>query len=128
MARTAAYIWQQPDWPRLSYERGQISGAVGAARRAQGLVEGRLSAIGLRARQEFAAESWAQDAVATAAIEGERLDLDTVRSSVCRRLGVEGAKASRPAAKPLSKPVHTKTRRWSAWLQRGATSSCLPVN
>src|SRR5678815_3781092 len=95
MARTAAYIWQQPDWPRLSYERGQISGAVGAARRAQGLVEGRLSAIGLRARQEFAAESWAQDAVATAAIEGERLDLDTVRSSVCRRLGVEGAKASR---------------------------------
>jgi Fic family protein len=95
MTRAASYIWQQPDWPRLSYDGGKISGAVGAARRAQGLVEGRLSAIGLPARQQLAAETWAQDAVATAAIEGERLDLDAVRSSVCRRLGVESAKASR---------------------------------
>ena len=95
MTRTADYIWQRPDWPRLRYDSGQISGAVGAARRAQGLVEGRLSAIGLPARQQLAVEAWAQDAVATAAIEGERLDLDTVRSSVCRRLGVEGAKVPR---------------------------------
>jgi Fic family protein len=46
-----------------------------------------LKAIGFDARQELAAEAWAQEAVSTAAIEGERLDLLTVRSSVARRLG-----------------------------------------
>lgn len=36
-----------------------------------------------------------QEAVVTAGIEGERLDLETVRSSVARRLGIAGAKAQR---------------------------------
>ncbi len=90
-----AYIWQQPDWPKLRYESAQIDRAVGDARRAQGRVEGRLSAIGLAARRQLVAESWAQEALATAAIEGERLDLGAVRSSVCRRLGVEVARTSR---------------------------------
>ncbi|MCE9657507.1 MAG: Fic family protein [Burkholderiales bacterium] len=90
-----AYIWQQPDWPELRYEAAQIGRAVGAARRAQGRVEGRLSAIGLAARRQLVAESWAQEALATAAIEGERLDLGAVRSSVCRRLGVDVARTSR---------------------------------
>jgi Fic family protein len=51
-------------------------------------VEGKLAAIGLEQRQEIAAETWTQEALSTAAIEGERLDLDVVRSSIARRLGV----------------------------------------
>ena len=58
-------------------------------------MEGRLSAIGLDERTQLAAESWTLEAVATAAIEGERLDLGAVRSSVCRRFGIERAKAAR---------------------------------
>jgi Fic family protein len=93
--RSPLYVWQQPGWPRLSYDPAQTRSAVNAARRAQGSVERLLSAIGLPERQQLAAESWTQEAVATAAIEGERLDLDAVRSSVRRRLGIEGAKAAR---------------------------------
>ncbi len=93
--RTSPYIWQQSGWPRLTYASAATGAAVNAARRVQGSVEGRLQAIGLRERQQLAAESWASEAVATAAIEGERLDLDAVRSSVCRRLGLEGAKGRR---------------------------------
>ena len=93
--RTPSYIWQQPGWPALNYDSAATGAAVNAARRLQGSVEGRLQAIGLRERQQLAAESWASEAVATAAIEGERLDLDAVRSSVCRRLGLEGAKGRR---------------------------------
>ena len=93
--KTPQYIWQQPGWPKLSYDRVPISAAVNAARRVQGFVGGRLSAIGLQERKQLAAESWTQEAVATAAIEGERLDLEAVRSSVCRRLGVKGARAAR---------------------------------
>lgn len=64
---------------------------VARARRAQGSVEGRLAALGFEQRQALAAEAWTQEALATAAIEGERLDLQAVRSSVARRLGVDDA-------------------------------------
>ena len=93
--RTLSYVWQQPGWPAFGYDATATGAAVNAARRAQGSVEGRLKAIGLDEREQLAAESWAREAVATAAIEGERLDLDAVRSSVCQRLGLRGAKAGR---------------------------------
>ncbi len=89
--KTLPYLWQQPGWPKLSYDGEQTKAALSPARRALASLEARLSAIGLRERQRLAVESWSQDAVATAAIEGERLNLEAVRSSVCRRLGAEGA-------------------------------------
>lgn len=82
------YVWQHPDWPELRYDRVRVVKALSAARRAQGLVEGKLAVLGFEQRQELAAEAWSQEALATSAIEGERLDLATVRSSVARRLGV----------------------------------------
>ena len=65
----------------------RVAAAVTLARHAQGTVEGKLAAIGFEQRQEIAAETWTQEALSTAAIEGERLDLEAVRSSVARRLG-----------------------------------------
>jgi Fic family protein len=62
------------------------------ARRAQGAAEGKLAAIGFKQRQEIAAETWVQEALSTAAIEGERLNLEAVRSSIARRLGVSQSK------------------------------------
>lgn len=88
MAPESTYIWQQHDWPLLSYDPVRVSAALAVARRAQGVVEGKLTALGFEQRLELAAEAWSQEAVATAAIEGERLDLAAVRSSVGRRLGV----------------------------------------
>jgi Fic family protein len=81
-------IWQQPGWPNMTYDRDRIAAEIVLARRAQGIVEGKLAALGLVQRQELAAEAWTQEAASTAAIEGERLDLQAVRSSVARRLGI----------------------------------------
>lgn len=81
----------------MRYDGPTVAAAVAAARHAQGVAEGKLSALGLDERQELAAEAWTQSAVSTAAIEGERLDLLAVRSSVARRLGVA---QSRPVATP----------------------------
>lgn len=82
------FIWQGHDWPNMRYDHGRVGTEVALARRAQGVVEGKLAALGFEQRQELAAEAWSQEAVATAAIEGEHLDLQAVRSSVARRLGV----------------------------------------
>jgi Fic family protein len=81
-------IWQRPGWPNMHYDRDRIAGEAALARRAQGMVEGKLAALGLLQRRELAAEAWTQEAASTAAIEGERLDLQAVRSSVARRLGI----------------------------------------
>jgi Fic family protein len=87
-ARPPTYIWQHPDWPDLRHDRVRVGEALGKARRAQGLVEGKLAVLGFEQRLELTAEAWSHEALATSAIEGERLDLAAVRSSVARRLGV----------------------------------------
>lgn len=84
-------LWQDPDWPRLRVDHARIEVAMSHARRAQGIVEGTLAGLGFEHRLTLEAEAWSQDAVATAAIEGERYDLAAVRSSVARRLGVGDA-------------------------------------
>ena len=82
------YIWQQAGWPGLRYDPVRVGDSLARARRAQGVVEGKLAVLGFDQRLALAAEAWSQEALATAAIEGERLDLAAVRSSVARRLGV----------------------------------------
>lgn len=81
-------IWQDLNWPALRHDAALAGAEIARARRAQGVVEGKLAALGYEQRTTLVAEAWSQEAVATAAIEGERLDLSAVRSSVARRLGV----------------------------------------
>jgi Fic family protein len=93
---TLQYVWQLRGWPRISFDPHHLAEEVALARRAQGWVEGKLAALGLQERQDLAVEAWAQEALATAAIEGETLDLLAVRSSIAQRLGVSEFKG--PAA------------------------------
>ncbi len=90
------YIWQLRGWPGLSFDEAHLAEEVALARRDQGVVEGKLAALDLQERQVLAAEAWAQEALATAAIEGEQLDLLAVRSSIAQRLGASAFKG--PAA------------------------------
>ena len=86
--KSPQFIWQLPGWPAMSYDGQQASAAVALARRAQGVIEGKLAVLGLSQQQALAAEAWTQDAMSTAAIEGQPLDLAAVRSSVAKRLGI----------------------------------------
>jgi Fic family protein len=82
------FIWQRPDWPRFSVDEAAIAVPLKTARLGQGRVAGKAQALGLEAVGRAAGEIWTDEALATAAIEGENLDLDAVRSSVARRLGL----------------------------------------
>jgi Fic family protein len=83
------YIWQHPDWPKLRYEAQAVSPALSDARKEQGKVLGMFQAVGISDKTDVEREIWTGEAVATSAIEGEKLDLEAVRSSVMRRLGGE---------------------------------------
>jgi Fic family protein len=88
------YIWQASDWPRWRYDLPELAGALASVSRAQGVLLGRLADVGLALRDQASLAALTDDVVKTSAIEGESLDVESVRSSIARRLGVDvGASA-----------------------------------
>ncbi|WP_093128722.1 Fic family protein [Variovorax sp. OK605] len=106
------YIWQQPDWPALRYDAVAAGPALSRARELKGEVSGLGRAIGLDGLVEVEQALWMQEAVATAAIEGERLDLAAVRSSVLRRLGASHAGPTDRHVDGLVEVIHDATTRF----------------
>ncbi len=83
------WIWQLPDWPALAFDAQRVQDLLAAARNAQGVLLGKAEAIGLEGLQPHIRDSLTHEALTTSAIEGEKLDPESVRSSVARRLGLD---------------------------------------
>ena len=83
------YIWQNQDWPEWSYDMKLLAMPLAAVRHAQGRLLGRMEALGFSLRDEALLQTLTQDVVKTSEIEGERLDMELVRSSIARRLGMD---------------------------------------
>ena len=83
------WIWQLPEWPALAFDAQRIQASLAAARTSQGSLIGKAEAIGLEGLQPHIRDSLTQEALTTSAIEGEKLDPESVRSSVARRLGLD---------------------------------------
>lgn len=83
------YIWQVGDWPNWRYDLATLAGAMAEVSRAQGLLTGRLADAGMALRGQASLAALTEDVVRTSEIEGERLDVESVRSSIARRLGVD---------------------------------------
>jgi Fic family protein len=83
------YIWEDPDWPAWRYDLSAIAGPMAAVTHVQGLLLGRLLDIGSNLRSQASLTALTQDVLKTSEIEGERLNADSVRSSIARRLGVD---------------------------------------
>lgn len=85
------WIWQDPEWPRLRWDQGALAPRLARARLAQGKALGAVRLLDAGLTLEAAAAILVEDGLTTSAIEGERLDLDAVRSSVARHLGLPSA-------------------------------------
>lgn len=83
------YIWQAGDWPTWRYDLAALAGPLAEVSRAQGQLIGRLADVGLALRGQASLAVLTEDVVKTSEIEGEWLNVDSVRSSIARRLGVE---------------------------------------
>lgn len=82
-------IWQHDDWPRWRYDLAQLAQPLAEVSRAQGVLLGRLADVGGALRDQASLAALTDDVVKTSEIEGERLDVGSVRSSIARRLGVD---------------------------------------
>jgi Fic family protein len=85
------WIWQQPDWPKFRWDQAALASRLSGARLAQGKVLGSVKVLDANLTLEAVATILVEDGLTTSAIEGERLDLDAVRSSVARHLGLPTA-------------------------------------
>lgn len=85
----SVYIYEQTDWPRFRWDEGRLLGPLAEVRHLQGRLLGRMQSFGFSLRTEAALQTLTQDVLKTSEIEGERLDLRQVRSSIARRMGVD---------------------------------------
>lgn len=85
------YIHERPDWPDFRWDLSVLAEPLAAVRYRQGLLLGRMSTLGFYVRSEAGLAAMTTDVVKSSAIEGERLDVAQVRSSLARRLGLEMA-------------------------------------
>ena len=83
------YIWQSHDWPNWRFDLTQLAAPMAEVSRAQGLLMGRLADVGLALRGQASLAALTEDVVKTSEIEGEQLNVESVRSSIARRLGVD---------------------------------------
>lgn len=87
MSKTS-WIWTSSAWPSLTYDLNRLAEPLRRARQDVGRLFGKAEAIGAAELALVQRDVWSGEAVATAAIEGESLNLASVRSSVARRLGI----------------------------------------
>ncbi|MCX7214676.1 MAG: Fic family protein [Burkholderiales bacterium] len=83
------YIWQAGDWPTWRYDLAALAQSLADVSRAQGLLMGRLADVGMALRDQASLSTLTEDVIKTSEIEGEQLNVESVRSSIARRLGVD---------------------------------------
>ena len=83
------YIYQNHAWPAFIWDNKSILIPLGQVRNLQGRLLGKMEAIGFSLREEALLETLTMDIIKSSQIEGVILDMDQVRSSVARRLGLD---------------------------------------
>jgi Fic family protein len=83
------YIHELPDWPRFTWVHERLASPLSAARHLQGRLIGQMEALGFKVKEEAVFRTLTDDVLKSSEIEGEKLNVDQVRSSVARRLGMD---------------------------------------
>ncbi len=122
------WIWQQPDWPHFTWQTGPLAPLLRACTQAQGRLLGMLGAVGSDTEAQSSLDALLQNIVTSSAIEGEELNVGSVRSSLARRLGIneEGRISARSeglaellldATNAHEQPLDLqRLYRWHCWL------------
>ena len=91
------YIHERDNWTDFRWDNSQVSLLQEKVFRKQGLLYGRLSSLGFDSKLRAMAENLTYDVVYSSEIEGIRLNVDQVRSSIARKLGIENVKDTAPS-------------------------------
>ena len=91
------YIHEKDNWTSFRWDTSQVSLLQEKVFRKQGLLYGRLSSLGFDSKLRAMAENLTYDVVYSSEIEGIRLNVDQVRSSIARKLGLDNVQYTAPS-------------------------------
>jgi Fic family protein len=100
LRRGTEYVWRRQGWPHWRWDAGRLLAPLSQARLAQGKLLGKVAGLGFELDLKVRADVLAEETLQTAAIEGQHLNPESVRSSVARRLGLPTA-----GLRPIERPV-----------------------
>lgn len=83
------WIWQQPAWPRFTWQNEAIAPLLRNCIDMQGRLLGKIGSVDALSECQNMLDTLLQNIVTSSAIEGEQLNVGSVRSSLARRLGIE---------------------------------------
>jgi Fic family protein len=83
------YIHQVHHWPDFTWNADEIAPLLAVVRFKQGKLLGYMEHLGFDLKAEAVLQTLTQDVVKSSEIEGEMLDIDQVRSSIARHLGLD---------------------------------------
>ncbi|MGO9138526.1 MAG: Fic family protein [Syntrophales bacterium] len=85
------YLWERPDWTRFRWKNEDILLVLGECRLLQGKLLSKVADLGFTLENQAQVEILTEETLKTALIEGESLNVQAVRSSVARKLGLPSA-------------------------------------
>lgn len=91
------YIHERDNWTNFRWDTSQVSLLQEQVFRKQGLLYGRLSSLGFDSKLRAMAENLTYDIVFSSEVEGIRLNVDQVRSSIAKKLGIKNVKYTAPS-------------------------------
>lgn len=87
------YIHENENWTDFVWDNQKVIPKLGEARNQQGRLLGKMESLGFDLQNEAFLDTLTLDVVKSSEIEGEFLELEQVRSSLARKLGIEIAGA-----------------------------------
>ena len=82
------YIWELENWPKFIWNIEELAPRLAAAHQQQGQLLGQSSDLSDELDLQAQMDALIQNAMRTSEIEGENLNVESVRSSVARQLGL----------------------------------------
>ncbi len=82
------YVHQKRNWPNFTYDLDALTVALGDVRHKQGKLWGLVNNMGFVIKDETLLKTITQDVIKSSEIEGVLINLEEVRSSVARKLGL----------------------------------------
>ncbi len=86
------YIHELENWTDFRWDDSKVALRLDEVTRRQGALYGRLSGLGIDSRLQATAENLTRELVHSSEIEGISLNINEVRTSIARRLGIEDRK------------------------------------
>jgi Fic family protein len=85
------FIHDHDNWWQFRYDSQRILTELGRVRARQGQVLGKMLSLGFDSQDEAVLSNMSLELIRSSEIEGEKLNLAEVRSSIARRLGIDTA-------------------------------------